>query len=367
MLETNAAAAALQARALLKVEPQNTAAHRLFAKAMTRLGHADEARMARARAVQFSRHVPILAQAHKAVLDGRADEAEAMLRGHLAQYPDDPVALMVGGEALARMGRRREAVRNFEAALAFMPEYVEAAIQLVRVYQNHFDPAAALAALEPLLASKPGDVSLLRWKASLLGNLGEQAQAVEILTGLTAVEPNNPELWISLGDELRTLGRREEAQAAYRSAAGCKPPSGRAWWASRPSATCRSTRSTEREWTAALTKTPAVDLPHVHFALAVAHEQAGERGEAFAHFAEGNALQIAAEPFDPATIGDEVERSRELLTGDFFAERRGGVVARIRPRSSSSACRVRARRWSSRSLPAIPRSRAPRSCRSSRC
>ncbi len=58
-------------------------------------------------------------------------------------------------------------------------------------------------------------------------------------------------------------------------------------------------------------------------------------------------------------------RSKALFTREFFAARAGYGLPRRRIRSSSSACRAPARRWSSRSSPATPRSRARWSCRTS--
>ncbi|MBO9499359.1 MAG: sulfotransferase [Novosphingobium sp.] len=320
LLEAKPAAAALQARALLRAEPRNTAAHRLFAQAMAALGRSEDARMARARAVQFSREVPALTEAHRATLAGHPERVEALLRDHLALYPDDPVALMIDGEALARIGRAREAVRRFEAALAFMPEYVEARMQLVRVHQQYFDPAAALAALEPLLADRPGLADLHRWKASLLSNLGQHTLALESLATAAALEPANPDIRVSIGDEQRTLGAREQAEAAYRGAGA----SMRAWWGLAALGR-RPFDGADMAAMRAMLSDAARDpeLPYLHFALAVGHEQAGERSDAFRHFAAGNALKAAAEPFDAVAVEAEVARSRRLLTPALFAERGG--------------------------------------------
>jgi tetratricopeptide (TPR) repeat protein len=324
LLETSPPGAALQARALLKADPQNTAAHRLFARAMAALGRTEDARAARARAIQFSRHVPAIARAHQATLDGRPDVAEALLREHLALYPDDPVALMVAGEALARMSRVKAAASHFEAALAFMPEYVEARAALVRMHQAHFDPAAALAALEPLLAERPQDISLRRWQASLLSNLGENAAAAEILAAAAEDEPGNPEIWISLGDELRTSGKREAAHAAYRRATDIAPLLGHGWWGIAALRHEPFNETDRGKMAAALAKAPDdAGAAYLEFAFAVAQEQIDDRAKAFRHFANGNALQLRREPFDASIVADEVERSRTHLTSALFAAHAG--------------------------------------------
>jgi tetratricopeptide (TPR) repeat protein len=322
LLAANPSAAALQAQTLLRSAPQNAAAYRLLAKAMALLGKPEEARQARAQAVQNSRHVTAIVEAHRATREGRASQVEAMLKDHLARYPDDPVALMVNGEALAQVGRTTEAVRQLEAALTVMPEYREAGMALVRAQQQRFDIAAALQALQPLIASKPGDVALLRWRASLLSNLGDNATAAEILGLLTQARPEMPELWISLGDELRTLGRSDEAQAAYRRALEGRPGFGAAWWSLAALRHVPFDEADRRAMLAALAQSTDPDDRHyLHFALGTAFEQAGTPAEAFGHFAAGNAIRARANPFDPAVVGEEVRRSRELLTAGLFAER----------------------------------------------
>lgn len=331
LLDGNPAAAALQARALLRAEPYNTAAHRLFARAMMALGNAEEARNARARAVQFSRQVKPIAEAHGALRSGRPDTADALLREHLARYPDDPVALRLHGEALAQVGDKAEAVRCLEAALAFMPEYVDARFALVRVHQQHFDQVAALAALEPLLADRPDELVLLRWKASLLSSLDEHEAAVEILQRLIEAHPEDPELWISLGDELRTLGQGEAAQGAYRRAVQRAPLLGNGWWGLAALGRAPFDAADRAQIESALAQVPRAGTGrvHLHFALAVAREQAGDRKGAFEQFAAGNELRLEAEPFDPAKVEAEVRRSRNMLTGEFLAERRkAGCAAR---------------------------------------
>jgi predicted Zn-dependent protease len=323
LLATNPAAAAMQARLLLKNDARNTAALRLLARALAAQGQAEQAGQARAQAIQLSRHVRPIAAAHEATQAGRPDRAESLLRPYLDRYPDDPVAQLVLGEALARIGDAAAAAAAFTAALAEAPDYAEARLALVRLHQRHFDQVAALDALAPLLTQRPADIDLRRWQASLLSNRDDHVDAAQALQELTELAPGNTQIWISYGDELRTLGRSTEADAAYRKAVRLSPLLGAGWWGLAALHHQPFDDSDRTAMLAALDATTANDPSRIqlHFALGTAYEQAGDRARAFEQFAAGNALRLAAEPFDPATVAAEAATTARVMTAEFFASR----------------------------------------------
>ena len=108
-----------------------------------------------------------------------------------------------------------------------------------------------------------------------------------------------------------------------------------------------------------------VDRYHLCFALGKALEDRGEYAESFRYYERGNALKRAESRYRP---GDHREQhppaDRGLHRASSSPPPRLGRH-RTPIRSSSSACRARARRCSSRSSPRTRRSRARRNCRTS--
>ncbi len=279
--------------------------------------------MARAEAVHLSRHVPDIAEAHQAVLNNRAADALERLGPHLEAHPEDPVALLVAGEALARTGRMVDAVASFEAALAFMPEYREARLALARAHYQRFDPRAALRALDPLLETGSSDVALLRWQAALLAEAGEYADAEALHRRLLELEPSDPALLVGYGDILRTLGRPGEAANAYRKAIAAAPAMGAPWW-SLASLGGNHMEASERDaLRTALGQAKAPeDRMYLAFAEATLADRAGEYEQAFDLLTEANRLRRSQMVYDGASFVRRMEAIANALDENFFAERK---------------------------------------------
>ncbi|MBV8405648.1 MAG: sulfotransferase, partial [Gammaproteobacteria bacterium] len=68
---------------------------------------------------------------------------------------------------------------------------------------------------------------------------------------------------------------------------------------------------------------PADDRAQLHFALGKALEDEARYEESFGHYAEANHLRRLSSHYDPDRTTGRLERSREILTREFFAARRG--------------------------------------------
>ena len=106
------------------------------------------------------------------------------------------------------------------------------------------------------------------------------------------------------------------------------------------------------------------DRLHLHFALGKALEDCGDYAASFEHYARG---QCAAPRRASLRRGRNDDTQSAASRGVYarVLRLRAGWGADAPTRSSSSACRARVRRCSSRSSPATRRSKAPWSCRRS--
>jgi tetratricopeptide (TPR) repeat protein len=188
------------------------------------------------------------------------------------------------GECLARLGRAREAVEAFDAALAIAPEprlHFGRAMAL----EDLSELDAARAGFEQALALNPALSEALSRLALLAVQRGDTAAARDLASRALAIDP-----------------RDQVARIAMASAALEQ----------------KDMLAAEQQ-VSALVQDPALGPVNRAYAMSLAGDilDAQDRtAEAFAAYAASKASQRAA--YDPAMIGFESVRSRELRLAEYF-------------------------------------------------
>jgi tetratricopeptide (TPR) repeat protein len=191
---------------------------------------------------------------HKA---GKLAAAESVYAAILADTPDDPDALNLGGLALHALGKREEAAARFARAIALIPEFADAHANLgaVRRTEDRLDEAAACFAraieIEPAHGFAANNLGLVRLaQGALLEAIGLFAQARALMPGQPEIVINLSIAYMKLGDPktalkeldvlaeaapkdkrahfgrgaaLAELGRIDEARAAFDRALALDP------------------------------------------------------------------------------------------------------------------------------------------------
>src|SRR4029077_3109473 len=123
--------------------------------------------------------------------------------------------------------------------------------------------------------------------------LGQHDRAIELNRELLPGAAQPADLRLSMAHSLKTLGRREEAIAEYRTAAVARPGYGDVYWSLANLKTYRFEASEIAAMLAAESSasTSAVDRYHLCFALGKALEDSRRFEESFAFYARGNALK----------------------------------------------------------------------------
>ena len=154
---------------------------------------------------------------------GRYDAAELKTRRLLELRPDDPAIHFSLGVVLQRRGRLDDAGRAYQSALAINPAHVRALIALGEVYrlQTRFDETASLARTALRIEPSNGDACNLLGAA--LQGRGETAEAVAWFERAAACRPEDARALYNLGVALQALRRTDEAEAAYRRAVRADP------------------------------------------------------------------------------------------------------------------------------------------------
>ena len=378
------AAAAAQAREILKVAPDHPQALFLLAAALRRLGDLAAARAILAPLAEAQPRSPQVwyeLGLTELGLDAQA-AGEAALRRAVALKPAWPEAWCQLADALWLAGKAADADAAYARSIAASvddPALMEAAAALV---EGHLAPAELR--LREHLAAKPDDPAALRMLAEIGVRLGRYADGQALLeraldlapsfTGarhnlavvlyrqnraaealphveqLLAVDPADPG-YLNLKAACLTLtGDYETAIALYKAVLAKHPDQPKAWLSyghalktagrqgDSVAAYRRSLRLApglgEAYWSLAddvaamqaqLTRGDLSDDDrlHLNYALGKAFEDAGDYEASFGFYAEGARLRRAQVDYDAAQTTAQLERSVSLFTPEFFAARAG--------------------------------------------
>jgi tetratricopeptide (TPR) repeat protein len=310
--------AAMQAREVLDGDPGCAPAHRILGMALRRLGRADEARKSEESAIQLASVEPKLFEAAMALAENRLDDAERVLRPYLSENPDDAAALRMLAEIAARLRRFDAAQEYLQTCLVIAPDYRDAQRLLSAIRRRAPGPAQSGASVRGTigvdeLVDEDGATVTTTYESAL----GLYERAIDIF-------PHSHMNWLSYGHVLRTVGRQDEAAAAYRRAIVERPAFGEAWWALADLKTRQFVDADMTEMQRLLDgREAAEDRIPLHFALAKALEQKGAFQQSFEHYAAGNALQRQTDHHDRHAVSRHVDKTIALLDLNYFDQRHG--------------------------------------------
>lgn len=264
-----------------------------------------------------------LRPAAEAIFSGRTGEAEQRLREHIARRPDDAPALQMLGELFGRQGRHADAEILLAHALARAPERDGARFAYAQALFHQQKAADAIPHVRRLIAADPADPAFRNLLAACLGLVGEDAEVVALYEGLAADYPRQPKIWLNYGHALRTIGRRDDAIAAYKRCIALAPELGDAYWSL---ANLKVAAFDPAEVAAMQTQLARPDLDdidrlHLNYALGKALEDQGDAAGAFACYAAGAAVRRAQGGYDAEETTGQMRRSKALFTRDFLAAR----------------------------------------------
>ena len=265
-----------------------------------------------------------LAEAADAVAEGRLETAEQSLRALLNADPGLFGAAQLLAEVLARTGRQAYAEQLLSQVLTQAPSFAAARITYAGVLQAIGKPAAAAAELRRVLADDPQNTRARAMLAASLAELGDFAGTAGLTESLLQAFPDQPNVWLLLGNTLRTLGRIDEAVTAYRRCLALEPGRGDAYWALANLKTYRFTAEELAALEAGIARPgldPA-DQASLGFSIGKHLEDDGRAAEAMAQYERANRIERDRRGYDPDELTALVRRARTLFTADFFAARR---------------------------------------------
>lgn len=139
--------------------------------------------------------------------------------------PEDPEARYYSGVVAERLGKPRDAVGMYQAAIDKRPDYDQARAALGRVFVLGGVPDRALETIAPALVRDPDDADLLTVRAAARLQMKETAAATEDATRAIAVAPDNESAVALMASIHRQAGETGKAISLVESALAKKPKS----------------------------------------------------------------------------------------------------------------------------------------------
>jgi tetratricopeptide (TPR) repeat protein len=308
-----------------KLDPGRTETWQVLAEQYLLVGNEAAANAATAQQIKSATKDPVLLEAASALCDNKLAVAERILKDFLKTKPTNVAAIRMLAEVAARLGRYGDAESLLARCLALAPRFTVARHNYAVVLNRQNKSQEALAQVEMLLREEPDKPAYRALKGAAFGQIGEYAKAIACYESVLKTHPNQPRAWLSYGHTLKAVGRQRECIAAYRKTIELAPTMGEAYFSLANLKTFRFTADDTHAMQAIATRQglPDEDRYHLEFSLGKAFEDQGQYGEAFTHYAAGNALRRKSIAYDPEETADHLRRCVAFYTPDFLAARAG--------------------------------------------
>ncbi len=321
----NAVRAREEVRRVLQREPHHHRAWLAYGDALVELGQLTDAATAFERARLTDPQRARIEEATAALTAGERRKSEAIFREILRADPSH-VAALCGLAALSLAADVPEdAERLLRHALAQSAHTPLAWRGLAEALMALGRLAEADAAARHATQIEPDNPYTWIAVATVATRLMRQEEALEAYERAARLQPGEVRLRTTLGHVHKTLGSRAQSEAAYKEALTLDPGLAEAWWSLADLKTYEfdDAEVGAMERVLADGKRSRSETAQLHFALGRALEQRRRFGEAFAHYARGNALRRLDAPFDIARFEARCARIRAFFDRRFFEERAG--------------------------------------------
>ncbi len=299
-------------RAATRLDPKAEMAFFTLGRALSMTGEGEQADAAFEASFELNpqrRKLALAAEHHKA---GRREEASRQYRELLLESPNDVDAMRLLAGILASQSDVEEAEALLRKAVSLAPDYALAFLDLGRLFQEQHRYAEAIECFQRTIRLQPSAAKPRHLLASTLAPVGRTEDALDTYRQALELQPRHAGAWLGLGHTLKTIGRQREAIEAYRECIRVRPDNGETYWSLANLKTYQLTAHDMRAMESALERADELtDQSAVNFlfALAKAHEDAGDFDAAWDYYQRGNAKQRMLEHYDPVqteTANDEI-------------------------------------------------------------
>ncbi|MDH3350442.1 MAG: sulfotransferase [Gammaproteobacteria bacterium] len=312
-------------RKAVAIDPEYAAAWQSLGHQLAVAGDEDGSRQAFQRHFELTTPHPELVEAVRLLRDGKLGKAERIVRDLLKQHPADVSAIRVLADIGIKMGQLKDASHLLERCLELAPDLHAARHSYALVLMRRQKPEAAMLEAERLLLLEPDNPNFLTLKASILTRIGDQSEALEIYEKVLKHYPNQARAQMSYGHTLKTVGRLDEAIAAYKKCIRLSPEVGEAYWSLANLKTFRFSDEDIDNMRSQVTTEggDADDQSHLAFALGKALEDRGKYDESFKFYQRGNGIRRIEHRHNPRINVLDSLRQVRAFPKEFFEQRKG--------------------------------------------
>lgn len=268
---------------------------------------------------------PAVRDALAAAKAGDHDKVRAILEQYLRLMPEDIVALGILADTADKQEREGEARRLMERVIELAPGFVAGHQQLVRYLRHAGDAEAALRHSFALLDRAPNQPRYLALHANLLTNANRFDEAIAVYEGFFGNHKGVAQDWMQYALALKTVGRQEDAVAAYREAIARATGNGAAWHALSNMKLAVFTDDDIAVMEKQLSRDDLAeeDRYNIHFTLGKAYEDRKAYVPSFENYTQANGIRRAQSDYDIGRLEDYVAEAKEVFTPEFFEARTG--------------------------------------------
>ncbi|NND82215.1 MAG: tetratricopeptide repeat protein [Gammaproteobacteria bacterium] len=249
--------------------------------------------------------------------------AEQICRQYLRNDKTHPEGMRLLAEIGSRLQILDDAEFLLQSCVQFHPDFIRARMDYVQVLHRRQKFHAALEQAQALVDKNPAEASFQIMLANEQQAVGNFDQALKLYDSALTTQPDLHTVYTAKGHALKTIGRTDEAVAAYRGAYSVKKDFGDAFWSL---ANLKTYQFTEQELAQmkqqeAQPATAVEDRIHLCFALGKAYEDLAAYDESFEFYERGNRLKQEDSRYDPAKFEEEFATQIDLFDTDFFEQR----------------------------------------------
>jgi tetratricopeptide (TPR) repeat protein len=280
-------------RTAVKLDPKLAGSWQLLGQLLYREDGEEAAEEAFRQQLAASHPHPGILKALDLVRQERYGMAEGICRDYLQRHGDDVSVMRLLAEIGIKLGIRDDPEILLEHALELAPDYHLARNTYANALSKSQKYEKALAEIDYLEKVEPQNLSHSVLAASILVMIGNYEDAAERYKFLSERVPQHAQLHNSYGHALKTLGRSEEAIAAYRRAIDVRASIGDAYWNLANLKTFRFEPAEIDKMRKVISagEYGASDYFHLCFALGKALEDLQQFDEAYDFYERGNAAK----------------------------------------------------------------------------